>query len=366
MNQQRYAIFTGSLGTGFSIYGIATSSEAAYAATTRLRNDGHYGESISIQPPSTLTGLTGDDIIDGGDYVLIRSDEIDTGITIYGPFNGWDEAYKFAHGNRGRENWEHLVCGIVVLNDGSICSEVDLKALTIDPRIFIEELDYDIDTDSDQPGFWIWTAPSDGCDISFQTPKAALDDAWLNAVTQTLRIKGIDRQVWDTMPFVAQKYAITSALSGEDDDIQAVVDDVIARAKKHGFTPDESTAWQCIADSANLLGVSIEQTDTTITQRLLDAYKEATEEQDDEQSFRIKVSLDGGESFQDAKEGVRIVYEGVPIPGEDGTGELHFNATHEGLVTDIWTNREEPLDHNIGTSSQLVEDIVGDLVTENE
>ena len=81
---------------------------------------------------------------------------------------------------------------------------------------------------------------------------------------------------------------------------------------------------------------------------------------------KIKVSLDGGVTFQDANEGVRIVYEGVDIPGEDGTGELHLNATHEGLVTDVWTTREEPLDHNIGTSAQLVEDIVGDLVEEND
>lgn len=80
---------------------------------------------------------------------------------------------------------------------------------------------------------------------------------------------------------------------------------------------------------------------------------------------RIKVSIDGGQTFLDANEGVRIIYEGVHIPGEDGTGELHLNATQEGFITDVWTTREEPLDHNIGTSFQLIDNMVSDLVDEN-
>jgi hypothetical protein len=78
--------------------------------------------------------------------------------------------------------------------------------------------------------------------------------------------------------------------------------------------------------------------------------------------FVLKVSTDGGKSFQDAKSGVRIIYGNVLIPGEDGSGELHINVTHEGLIADVWATREEPLDHNIGTSSELVDDIVDRLV----
>lgn len=80
----------------------------------------------------------------------------------------------------------------------------------------------------------------------------------------------------------------------------------------------------------------------------------------------MEVSLDGGSTYQPAAEGVRIVYKGVLIDGEDGCGEVHINATHEGLVTDIWTTRDEPLDHNIGTDSVLIEDIVSRLVAEND
>lgn len=78
----------------------------------------------------------------------------------------------------------------------------------------------------------------------------------------------------------------------------------------------------------------------------------------------MKVSLDGGVTWQPALEGVRLIYEDVYIDGEDGCGEVHINATHEGLITDIWTTRDEPLDHNIGTRSEMIGDIVSQLVEE--
>lgn len=76
----------------------------------------------------------------------------------------------------------------------------------------------------------------------------------------------------------------------------------------------------------------------------------------------MKVSLDGGKTFVEVTEGVRVVYEGVMVPGEDSPGELHLNLTQEGVVSDLWASREEQLDHNLGTSSQLVEDLVERLV----
>jgi hypothetical protein len=82
--------------------------------------------------------------------------------------------------------------------------------------------------------------------------------------------------------------------------------------------------------------------------------------------MKIKVSLDGGATYQEAPEGVRVAYEDVDIPGEDSAGELHANFTHEGLILDVWASRNEPLDHNIGTSSETVDEIVERLVREGE
>jgi hypothetical protein len=72
-------------------------------------------------------------------------------------------------------------------------------------------------------------------------------------------------------------------------------------------------------------------------------------------------SVDGGETFQPAPQGVRVTYEEVDVPGEDSLGQFHVNCTHEGLILDVWTNRNDQ-DHNIGTSSETVDEIVERLV----
>lgn len=79
----------------------------------------------------------------------------------------------------------------------------------------------------------------------------------------------------------------------------------------------------------------------------------------------INFSIDGGVTFQEAPEGVRIIYDDVMVPGEDGKGELHLNLTHEGLITDVWATRDAPLDHNIATSSEMFDDMVSRLVEES-
>ncbi|MEB0032894.1 hypothetical protein QN372_19270 [Undibacterium sp. RTI2.1] len=86
----------------------------------------------------------------------------------------------------------------------------------------------------------------------------------------------------------------------------------------------------------------------------------------------ILVSLNGGQNFIAAKEGVRIIYQNVMVDGEDGRGELHINATHEGLISDVWTDGicdqpgSTPSDYNIGTESSTIDDIVHRLVTAND
>jgi len=82
--------------------------------------------------------------------------------------------------------------------------------------------------------------------------------------------------------------------------------------------------------------------------------------------MKIKYSTDGGKTYLEAPEGIRIVYERVDIPGEDGRGELQVNLSHENIVTDVWTTREEPLDHNIGTSVEPISDLVARLVEAND
>lgn len=78
----------------------------------------------------------------------------------------------------------------------------------------------------------------------------------------------------------------------------------------------------------------------------------------------IQVSLDGGKTYQPAPQGVRIVYAGLDMPGEDEIGELHLNCTPEGVISDVWVQRGDE-SHNLATKSEMTDDIVERLVEEN-
>jgi hypothetical protein len=69
------------------------------------------------------------------------------------------------------------------------------------------------------------------------------------------------------------------------------------------------------------------------------------------------VSLDGGVTWREAPQGVRVTYNNIDVPGEDEQGLVCFNFTEEGQITDVWVDREDA-EHNIGTSSEMIGEIV--------
>lgn len=70
---------------------------------------------------------------------------------------------------------------------------------------------------------------------------------------------------------------------------------------------------------------------------------------------KMWVSLDGGQSYQEAREGVRVRYEGVMID-DDGTGELELKHSSEGIITDL--SRPDSEEAYIGTACEYLDDIV--------
>ena len=76
----------------------------------------------------------------------------------------------------------------------------------------------------------------------------------------------------------------------------------------------------------------------------------------------MKVSFDNGETFIDAPQGILVIQKLEQIPGENGSGELHLSLTDEGIITDIWVSRGEPLDHNLGTMSQTYNELAEQLI----
>lgn len=76
----------------------------------------------------------------------------------------------------------------------------------------------------------------------------------------------------------------------------------------------------------------------------------------------MQVSLDGGLTWQEANEGVRVIYDDLSVTyfseGEVDT-QLLVNCTHEGLILDaIETKKGEVA----GTSSEMAQEIVDRLV----
>ena len=80
----------------------------------------------------------------------------------------------------------------------------------------------------------------------------------------------------------------------------------------------------------------------------------------------ISISMDDGKTWISCPEGVRVNIEKQILPGEDSTGDLVFNFTHEGVITDIWrVVPETQLDENVGTESEMYSDIIDRLIEDN-
>ena len=82
----------------------------------------------------------------------------------------------------------------------------------------------------------------------------------------------------------------------------------------------------------------------------------------------IQVSIDGGITFIDAPSGVIVHHKAIPlvVDGEDGHGEIHITHSTEGVITDVWGTRADPLDTHLGTESRDHDSIVDDLTDEDD
>lgn len=93
----------------------------------------------------------------------------------------------------------------------------DTRSIANDPKIFLEDLGYEITPDSDQPGLWCWIAPTDNCEISYHSDVEALEGAWFDAQSQVMGILDISTEQWELLSFEQQKAKIIEVLSGEID-----------------------------------------------------------------------------------------------------------------------------------------------------
>ena len=73
---------------------------------------------------------------------------------------------------------------------------------------------------------------------------------------------------------------------------------------------------------------------------------------------KVMVSLDGGVTYQEAINGVRVIYDDLHADGCD-EAELHLNCTDEGVITDIvWYEASG------ATQSEMAQEIVDRMLHE--
>ncbi len=77
----------------------------------------------------------------------------------------------------------------------------------------LSDVGYSIVEDVDQPGLWLWTAPSDGSETSYASEDEAIISAWNDAAAQTIQLYNMSKIEWDALDFEKQKALIMNCLS---------------------------------------------------------------------------------------------------------------------------------------------------------
>lgn len=99
--------------------------------------------------------------------------------------------------------WEGIVEGLsveAVFGDG-------------DKRVeALERVGYEFKPDPDQPGRWLWTAPSYSSETSFDSKALAIQAAWADAVEQTKSIEGLSEEDWNGLTLERQADHVADAL----------------------------------------------------------------------------------------------------------------------------------------------------------
>lgn len=70
----------------------------------------------------------------------------------------------------------------------------------------------------------------------------------------------------------------------------------------------------------------------------------------------LLVSLDGGETYAPAVNGVRLIYSGIELENRQ-QGQLQLNMTHEGMIADVYDGED-----SLATDSVMYQEIVDRLM----
>lgn len=81
----------------------------------------------------------------------------------------------------------------------NMVTSAHIAATYPDVKSFLETAGYEFAEDSDQPGMWIWKAPTENCDQSFATQLDAVNDAWKDMSGITMALNNLSDEDWDAL-----------------------------------------------------------------------------------------------------------------------------------------------------------------------
>lgn len=90
-----------------------------------------------------------------------------------------------------------------------------LKGILKLQQDLLEEIGFSFSPDVDQPGLWVWTAVTEGCDSSFDSLAAAVGDAWASAAEQAKAVHQMSEAQWNGIGFLRQQELLRQ-LGGQD------------------------------------------------------------------------------------------------------------------------------------------------------
>lgn len=82
--------------------------------------------------------------------------------------------------------------------------------------LLLEKLGYSFTPDVDQPGLWVWRNGNEGCDSSFSSLDAALDDVWMTVAGEVMGARNMADSDWDALSLAKQMTLIEETLLSKD------------------------------------------------------------------------------------------------------------------------------------------------------
>lgn len=73
---------------------------------------------------------------------------------------------------------------------------------------------------------------------------------------------------------------------------------------------------------------------------------------------KIKISIDGGLTFQSVSMPIRVVYESLVIDDGREVAELHLSLSDSGILSDLWVLDPKQAERNLGSDALSLRTLV--------